>query len=51
MEVKIVKADPKYSRIHLIEPTTLGYIHVAAEVRPLPVPPQRLPFLSGKREK
>jgi hypothetical protein len=50
MEVKIV-ADPRYSRAHLVEPTTLGYIHVAAEVSPLPVPPQRLPFLPGKREK
>jgi hypothetical protein len=46
MELKIVNADPKYSKVKLIEPTTLGYIHIAAEVRP-----RRLPFLPNGREK
>ena len=51
MELQIVNPDPKYSKARLIEPTTLGYIHLAAEVSPLPIPPQRLPFLPGQREK
>ena len=46
MELKIVNADPKYSAVKLIEPTTLGYIHVATEVRP-----RSLPFLPNGREK
>jgi hypothetical protein len=29
MELRIVNPDPRYSRINLIEPTTLGYIHLA----------------------
>lgn len=45
MELQIVNPDPKYSKARLIEPTTLGYIHLAAEVSPLPMPPQRLPFV------
>src|SRR5260370_30424388 len=40
MELKIVNPDPKYSPVKLVEPTTLGYLHIAAEVRP-----RRLPFL------
>lgn len=51
MELQIVNSDTKYSKAKLIEPTTLGYIHLAAEVSPLPIPPQRLPFLSDRREK
>ena len=46
MELKIVHADPKYAAVKLIEPTKLGYIHIAAEVRP-----QGLPFLPNGREK
>jgi hypothetical protein len=46
MELKIVHADPKYSAVKLIEPTTLGYIHIAAEVGP-----RRMPFLPNGREK
>jgi len=45
-ELKIVNPDPKYPPIRLIEPTTRGYIHVAAEVRP-----PRLPFLPSGRQK
>ncbi|HKO23925.1 MAG TPA: hypothetical protein VJY65_04205, partial [Chloroflexota bacterium] len=37
---KIVNPDPAYATVKLVEPTTRGYIHVAAEVRP-----RRLPFL------
>ena len=46
MELMIVNTDPKYAAVKLIEPTTLGYIHVAAEVAP-----RRLPFLPNGREK
>jgi len=46
MELTIVNADPKYAAVKLIEPTTLGYIHIAAEVAP-----RRLPFLPNRREK
>ena len=46
MELKIVNADHKYTAVKLIEPTTLGYIHIAAEVAP-----RRLPFLPNRREK
>ena len=35
MELKIVNPDPRYSRSALIEPASLGYINVAAEVSPL----------------
>jgi hypothetical protein len=38
MEPRIVNPDPKYSRVHLIEPTGLGYLHVAGMVRPRPMP-------------
>jgi hypothetical protein len=40
MELTIVNPDPRYSSVKLIEPTTFGYLHIAAEVRP-----RRLPFL------
>ena len=49
-ELKIVNSDSKYQPIRLIEPTTLGYIHVAAEVGP-PRLPFRLPFVPTGREK
>ena len=49
MELKIVNPDPRYSRVNLIEPTTLGYIHLAAEVRPRAMPPQQLPFVPNRR--
>ena len=31
MKLQIVNANPKYGRIKLIDPTTLGYIHIAAQ--------------------
>ena len=40
MELTIVNPEPKYADVELVEPATLGYLHVAAEVRP-----RRLPFL------
>jgi hypothetical protein len=49
MELNIVNPDPSYSPINLIEPTTLGYIHLAAEVRPRPMPHRRLPFVPNGR--
>ena len=38
MDLQIVNPDPKYSTVTLIPPTTLGYVHLAAEVRPPPRP-------------
>ena len=38
MDLRIVNPDPKYSTATLIAPTTLGYVHLAAEVRPRHVP-------------
>jgi hypothetical protein len=38
MHVQIVNADPKYTLVKLVEPTALGYIHIAAEVHPRAVP-------------
>jgi len=41
MAVELVGQDPRYSKVHLIEPSPLGYLHLAAEVqaahRPGPV--------------
>jgi hypothetical protein len=45
-KLNIVNPDPRYGRVALIEPTTLGYIHVAAEVQPRPAP-----FVPNSREK
>jgi hypothetical protein len=36
--LKIVNADPRYTRVDLAAPATHGYVHVAAAVRPNPVP-------------
>jgi hypothetical protein len=33
MELKIVNPDPRYSRVTLTAPTTLGYLHLGADVR------------------
>jgi hypothetical protein len=38
MDLRIVNPDPKYSTVTLIPPTTLGYVHLAAEVRPPATP-------------
>jgi hypothetical protein len=38
MDLQIVNPDPKYSTVTLIPPATLGYVHLAAEVRPPPRP-------------
>src|SRR5436190_21849042 len=41
MPVDLVNKDPRYSKVHLIDPAPLGYLHLAAEVqaahRPGPV--------------
>ncbi|MGH2370011.1 MAG: hypothetical protein ACRDI2_17675 [Chloroflexota bacterium] len=37
-ELRIVNPDPRYSKVRQIEPTTLGYLYVAATVRPGPIP-------------
>jgi hypothetical protein len=38
MELHLVNPDPRYSKVRLIEPAPVGYLHVAAEVR-APMPP------------
>ncbi len=38
MHLQLVNADPNYAHVRLVEPTALGYIHIAAEVHPRPVP-------------
>ncbi len=45
-ELHIVNPDPRYERATLIEPTTLGYIHIAAEVQP-----RAAPFAPNSRQK
>jgi len=37
-ELQIINPDPKYPKAKLIEPTTLGYLYIAAAVRPSPIP-------------
>src|SRR5215207_3298277 len=49
MELNIVNPDSRFSRVNLIEPTTLGYIHLAVQVRPRPMLPQQLPFVPNGR--
>jgi hypothetical protein len=45
-QLQIVNPDPKYGKIRLIEPTSLGYIHLAATIEP-----RRLSFLpTGPRK-
>ena len=34
MSLQLVNPDPRYSPVTLMPPTTLGYVHLAAEVRP-----------------
>ncbi|HEV8581992.1 MAG TPA: hypothetical protein VGX68_23220 [Thermoanaerobaculia bacterium] len=46
-ELRLVNPDPKYPQAKLIEPTTLGYIYVAAAVRP----PGRFPFVLPSRRR
>lgn len=48
MDLRIVNPDPKYSTATLIPPTTLGYLHLAAEVRP---PPRPGPVIGTPRQK
>jgi hypothetical protein len=48
MDLQIVNPDPKYSTVTLISPTTLGYLHLAAEVRP---PPRPGPVIRTPRQK
>ena len=46
MELRIVNENPNYPPVKLIEPTTLGYIHLAAVVQP-----RQVSFLPAGREK
>lgn len=46
MELRIVNENPKYPPVKLIEPTTLGYIHLAAVVQP-----RKSPFMPIGRKK
>lgn len=49
MELKIVNPDPRYSPVRLVEPPSLGYIHVAAAVAPPPQPGPPFPRKSRER--
>jgi hypothetical protein len=44
--MKLVNPDPRYGKIKLIEPTTAGYLHVAAAIQP-----RRPAFLPTSRRK
>jgi hypothetical protein len=33
MPIELVNPDPKYGKVHLIEPAPLGYLHLAADVQ------------------
>src|SRR5262245_4108438 len=46
MELRIVNENPSYPPVKLIEPTTLGYIHLAAVVQP-----RKIPFMPMRHEK
>src|SRR6516225_7350776 len=32
MPVQVVNTDPRYGKVHLMEPAPLGYLHLAADV-------------------
>ncbi|HEX5438079.1 MAG TPA: hypothetical protein VFW98_13015 [Gemmatimonadaceae bacterium] len=42
MEARIINPDPAYPPARLIEPTSLGYLLIAAEVHPRAIPLQRV---------
>lgn len=48
MDLRIVNPQPKYPPVKLLEPPPLGYIHVAAAVRP---PAGRIPRLGRSAER
>ena len=48
MDLRIVDPDPRYCTATLIPPTTLGYVHLAAEVR---LPPRPGPVIRTPRQK
>lgn len=48
MPVELVNKDPRYSKVHLIDPAPLGYLHLAAEVQAAYLPG---PVLRRSRDK
>jgi hypothetical protein len=48
VSVEIVNADPRYSKVHLIEPAPLGYLHLAGDVE---APHRPGPVLRRSRQK
>jgi hypothetical protein len=48
MPLELVNPDPRYSKVHLIEPAPLGYVHLAADVR---APHRPGPVLRRSRDK
>ncbi len=48
MPVELVNPDPRYGKVHLIEPAPLGYLHLAADVRAAHRPG---PIMRGGRDK
>jgi hypothetical protein len=45
---ELAHPDPRYSRVHLIEPAPLGYLHLAADVQ---APHRPGPVLRRSRDK
>ena len=48
MPLELVNPDPRYSKVHLIEPAPLGYLHLAADVQ---APHRPGPVLRRSRDK
>src|SRR6516225_9904818 len=48
MPVQVVNTDPRYGKVHLLEPAPLGYLHLAADVE---APHRPGPLLRRTREK
>jgi hypothetical protein len=48
MALELAHPDPRYSKVHLIEPTRLGYLHLAADVQ---APHRPGPVLRRSRDK
>ena len=38
MALELAHPDPRYAKVHLIEPAPLGYLHLAADLQALTVP-------------
>ena len=50
MPVQLVNEDPRYGKVQLIEPATLGYLHLAADVEAAPWPGPALRRSKAKQQ-